>query len=122
MTAGTGSPLRMRTSQWTAMAFGAGLAAVVVYLYGLWAGDFLVLLPLSEYCVGKLADPGVSLTWFPLRHLCHWQDGTTSDLVPAYVNPLLIIFLVITVTGIVMAIRTALRKAAVPPNHHHVET
>ncbi|MEU6715026.1 hypothetical protein ABZ897_26480 [Nonomuraea sp. NPDC046802] len=97
----------MNSSRWTALAIVAGLAAVVVYLHGLWTGYFFALLPLNEYCVGKLADPGSSSTWFPLRHLCHWQDGTTSDLVPAYVNPLLIIFLVMTIASTVMAIRTA---------------
>jgi hypothetical protein len=87
------------------------LVAGTVYIHGFWSGKFLTFRALSESCSSKpLGDPSVSWTWLPLRHICHWEDGTTSDLVPAYVNPALVIAMVTAVVCMVMAVRAHRRK------------
>ncbi|MFG1960781.1 hypothetical protein [Nonomuraea sp. NPDC049028] len=69
--------------------------------------------PTSEYRVGKpLGDPSISWTWFPLRHLCHWWDGTTTDLVYGYVNPLVILLIVGALTGTVMCALTLIGRSS----------
>jgi hypothetical protein len=103
----------VRASRWFAVAFLSTVGALIVYAHGFWAGRFLELAPTSEYCVSKpLGDPATSWTWLPLRHLCHWQDGTTTDLVPGYVNPLVILLIVGAVTGTVMCALTLIGRSS----------
>ena len=90
-----------------ALAFGV---AVATYLHGVWVGHLLDLRSVDEFCVGKpRAIPSTSETAFPLRHLCNWADGTTTNLVPVYVNVLLVFCLVVIVGCIGLAIFTARR-------------
>lgn len=64
----------------------------------MWAGHFFDLRATSEFCSEKpLAFPATSWTWVPLRYLCRWSDGTTTDLVPSHVNPAAAIYLVAAV-------------------------
>jgi hypothetical protein len=38
----------------------------------------------------------------PLRSVCRWEDGSTLDLVPAYVNPGILMCAVVSVTAVVV--------------------
>ncbi|GGK60427.1 hypothetical protein Ppa06_25710 [Planomonospora parontospora subsp. parontospora] len=101
----------MSPRRWVAMSCMALLTAAAIYVHALWSGEFATLLPLDEYCTSRpLGSPYVSWTWFPIRHLCHWEDGTTTDLVPAYVNPILVTSLVGAVLCMVMAVRARRRE------------
>ncbi|MEV6365387.1 hypothetical protein AB0L86_00640 [Micromonospora musae] len=85
-------------------------AAAAVYLHGVWAGHFLDLRATSEYCPAKpLASTSTSADWLPLRHLCRYADGTTTDLVPAYVNPIVFLCLALAVACTALALRSARR-------------
>ena len=86
----------------------AMIVAAITYFHGFWTGHFLDLRATDEYCFDKpLASPPTSSTWLPLRHLCNWDDGTSTDLVPVYVNPILFVCLAATVICMVLAIRAA---------------
>ncbi|KAB1927525.1 hypothetical protein F8280_06955 [Micromonospora noduli] len=90
----------------------APFAAVGVYLHGLWAGHFLDLRATSVYCPAKpLASTSTSADWLPLRHLCRYADGTTTELVPPYVNPIVFLCLAIAVACTALALRSARRPA-----------
>jgi hypothetical protein len=92
------------------------LAAVLTYAYGFWVGRFLELRPINEYCTRKpLGTPPISWTWMPLSNRCRWNDGTTTDLVPWYVNVLLFVCLGVAVTLIGLAVRDALRRRRTAP-------
>ncbi|MET7750811.1 hypothetical protein [Micromonospora sp. NPDC005367] len=89
--------------------------AGAVYLHGLWAGHFLDLRATSVYCPAKPLDStATSADWMPLRHQCRYADGTTTDLVPAYVNPLLFLCLAVTVSCTALALRSARRLRGEP--------
>lgn len=82
------------------------ILATVTYIYGVWTGHFFELRATDEYCADKpLASPPTSWTWFPLKHLCRWNDGTSTSLVPAYVNPLLFACLATALVCMTLAIR-----------------
>lgn len=86
--------------------------APTVYLLGIWDGHFLDLRANSEYCTAKpLGSPATSWSWLPLTHKCHWSDGTTTDLVPGYVNPTVIASLVFAAICGVLAIWARHSKA-----------
>ncbi|MGW3603986.1 hypothetical protein [Micromonospora sp. NPDC005161] len=86
----------------------APAGAVIVYLHGVWAGHFIDLRATSEYCSAKpLASTPTSTDWLPLRHLCRYNDGTTADLVPAYVNPIAFLCLAVAVVCTALAVRSA---------------
>ncbi len=87
------------------------LVAGVIYAHGFLSGKFWTFRPISEHCSMKpLGSPSVSWNWLPLRHICHWEDGTATDLVPIYINPILVTSLVGTVVCMVMAFRARRRK------------
>ncbi|MFF3671925.1 hypothetical protein [Microtetraspora malaysiensis] len=97
------------------LPYPALLVAGVFYVHGIWEGRFLELRPTSEYCADKpLAFPATSWTWLPLTHQCRWSDGTTTDLVPAYVNPVVYACLALVLACIVMAVRAARRNRRQP--------
>ncbi|PYC71929.1 hypothetical protein C7C45_09840 [Micromonospora arborensis] len=90
----------------------APAAAIVVYLHGVWTGHLIDLRAVSEFCPAKpLASTSTSVDVLPLRHLCHYADGTTNDLVPAYVNPIVFLCLALGVTCTALAVRSARRQA-----------
>ncbi|WP_326825847.1 hypothetical protein [Streptosporangium sp. NBC_01756] len=80
------------------------LIAPIIYAHGIWSGHFLDLRAREEYCGEGLPDePPTSWSWIPLRHLCKWRDGSSTELVPPYVNPILAACLILTITFIVLA-------------------
>ncbi|MEV0004577.1 hypothetical protein AB0H28_20165 [Micromonospora sp. NPDC050980] len=94
----------------------APFAAVVVYLHGLWAGHFLDLRAASEYCPARSSAPtSTSFDWLPLRHLCRYADGTNTNLVPAYVNPIVFLCLAMGVVCTALALRSARRQGRADP-------
>ena len=93
---------------WTSVLAFAG--AVVAYVSGIWGGHFLDLRATSDYCSAKpLAFPATAWSWFPLGHQCRWSDGTSSDLVGSYVNPIVFGCLIAAVVSAVLAARIARR-------------
>ncbi|MGI5522744.1 hypothetical protein ACQEUX_17700 [Micromonospora sp. CA-259024] len=94
----------------------APTSAIVIYLHGVWAGHFLDLRATSEYCSAKpLGSTPTSTDWVPLRHLCRYADGTTSNLVPAYVNPIVFLCLAAGVACTALAVRAARRPGRTDP-------
>ncbi|GAB1823971.1 hypothetical protein [Herbidospora sp. RD11066] len=89
--------------------YGALLASVIgftAWVYGLWTGAFLDLRPTGEYCTGgPLDSPATSWTWLPLSHRCHFADGTVLELVPAPVNLIVDVCLMVAICGGAVAIR-----------------
>lgn len=106
----------MRTTayfvRWALLAL---LVGAIAYGYGFWSGRFLDLGPTSGYCPAKpLAFPATTWTWFPLTDRCHYTDGSTTELVPVYVNPILFTSLAAAVVCVVLAVRAARRDRANP--------
>jgi hypothetical protein len=86
--------------------------AVTTYAHGVWVGRFLELRATNEYCDDRpLAFPATDWSWVPLRHHCRWADGSRTDLVPAYVNPLVGVALLGALICVVCAIRIAGRRS-----------
>jgi hypothetical protein len=98
-------------------SFLALAAAGVTYIYGFWTGQFLSLAPTSEMCTAPRprGTPPMSWTLFPLSNQCRWADGTSTDLVPWYVNPILFVCLATAVVCVVLAIRAARRHRTPTP-------
>jgi hypothetical protein len=80
----------------------AALAAVagvlttgLVYLYGLFKGGYFVLMGADEWCEFKGMSAGVYAghreEFLPMHWVCKAGDGSSFDLVPAWVNPVLAI-------------------------------
>jgi hypothetical protein len=90
------------------------LAAALSLVYGFWAGRFLDLRPVDEYCARKPFSSYPSTSWglFPLERSCQWSDGTSTDLVPWYVNPVMFAFLAAAVFSFALAIQAALHNRA----------
>jgi hypothetical protein len=66
-------------------AAAAFAVAVVSWLAGLEAGGFLVLRAADELCGDRVTRMSEHL--IPMSSRCTFTDGTTRDLVPAWVNP-----------------------------------
>ncbi|WP_431883860.1 hypothetical protein [Micromonospora gifhornensis] len=94
----------------------APAAAIVTYVHGLWVSHLLDIRATSEYCTAKpLASTATSADWLPLRHVCRYADGTSTDLVPGYVNPIIFLCLFIAVVSTALALRSARRSRAAEP-------
>ncbi|WP_430500583.1 hypothetical protein ACQRWP_02290 [Micromonospora trifolii] len=91
-------------------------AATVVYLHGVWVGHFLDLRAITEFCPAKpLASTPTSAHLLPLRYTCRYADGSTSDLVPPYVNPTVFLCLAVGAACTALAVRSARRTARISP-------
>jgi hypothetical protein len=89
------------------------LAAMGTYVVGLAEGHFFDLRSEGDFCTAKplsRTDPFGGATVFPLSQKCRWRDGTTSDLVPSYVNPLIVVLVALGVLLLVLAAFAAVRK------------
>lgn len=85
--------------------------AVAVYVHGVWVSHLLDLRAKSEYCPGKqLGVQSDSISWLPLSYLCRWEDGTATELVPAYVNPIVFACAALTIAAVAAAIVLSRRK------------
>jgi hypothetical protein len=84
----------------------APLAGMAIYVHGLWVGHMLDLRPLDEFCSGKPpAITPTSWSYIPLPNRCEWSDGTSTNLVPAYVNSTLLACVVGAAICVVLARR-----------------
>lgn len=88
-------------------AVSAFALAAVSWLAGFVAGDFLVLRGNDELCGGETTR--LSERLIPLSARCIFTNGTTRDLVPAWVNPVVFVSLVGGVVLLVLAMRAANR-------------
>ncbi|MFF7635113.1 hypothetical protein ACFZB9_18450 [Kitasatospora sp. NPDC008050] len=91
-------------------------AAVATYLHGLWSGHFLDLRGRMSYCgPGEPATRPEFQGWVPLSHQCRWRDGSATELVPGYVNPVIVGCLVAMVVLLVLAQLAHRRAGATAP-------
>lgn len=94
----------------------APLAAVTTYLHGLWSGHVLDLRGRTSYCgSGEPASRPEFQGWVPLSHQCRWRDGSATELVPGYVNPVVVGCLVAMVVLLVLAQVAHRRAGATAP-------
>jgi hypothetical protein len=94
-------------------SFAAVLAAAVTYISGVWYGHFFAPLAWDEVCVAKpLNDIPSRTSWLPLSNSCVWKDGTSTELVPGFVNPLTLAFLVAAAACLVLAVLASRRHRA----------
>lgn len=92
-------------------AFLSLIGALAAYVCAVLAGHFYDLRPADEFCTGKtLAGRPLEWTLFPPSQRCRWSDGTTSNLVPWYLNALLFALLGLAAVLTVLAIRARLRS------------
>lgn len=93
---------------WAAWLQGAVLSlclAVLSYSAGVWSGGLFYLADIEDLCRDKpLGNPGTSESLFPLHNSCHYADGTTVDLVPGLVNPLVFVFITAAFSCLVLTI------------------
>jgi hypothetical protein len=88
------------------------LAAGAAYAVGLVDGHLLDQRAERTFCGAKPLshlNPYGGSDMFPLSQKCRWSDGTTTELVPSYVNPLVLVLLALTVLFVVLTIRAAWR-------------
>ncbi|WP_314252551.1 hypothetical protein [Streptomyces sp. DSM 40907] len=67
----------------------------------------------GEICgveAGRERADSVAQTRFPLSTVCGWKDGTTIDLVPAWVNPLLCLCAAAAVVCAFMALSAVIKN------------
>lgn len=86
-------------------AVAALVTAATVFLYGVWVGHLIDLRAVGEYCPGGSSTDSVSQRWFPPQQTCHFSDGTSRDLVPGFVAPVLLLAPVVAVLCLVRAVR-----------------
>ncbi|MCU7724320.1 hypothetical protein ODJ79_11390 [Actinoplanes sp. KI2] len=88
-------------------ALGSFLLAVITWVVGLERGKLMSFRPADEYCGGQVK----ALSWhlIPLTHQCQLTDGTSRELVPVWVNPLVFVSLAATLVLVVLAMRAANR-------------
>jgi len=103
-------------------------AFIPAYLIGVSRGNMLWR-PVGEVCPDRaLADHGPRITdsVFPLSNRCHWQDGTSTELVPTSANALLFIILALAVTlfglGTWVAVRNRTRRSTLGGLGHTTST
>ena len=72
--------------------------ATFVYAHGVLSFRSFDLRSTSEICghppMAVTTPPVRTTSWLPVTSQCRWSNGSTKDLVPAYVNPTLLACLV----------------------------
>jgi hypothetical protein len=70
----------------------------------------------SDICPGQALaeDQGLTDSLFPLRSTCHWSDGSSTELVPAWINWLLLTLIGTAVILFVLGLWIASRTRAWP--------
>lgn len=110
----------MRPLLFLGAAFLSLVGSGVVYVAGVWSGHFVDSRAWDRICTARpldAADPYGRVDWFPLVQQCRWRDGTTTDLVPPWVNPLLFSLLALAFVCLVLAARTAVGRPRELRNH-----
>ncbi|MDH6137697.1 hypothetical protein P3T37_007130 [Kitasatospora sp. MAA4] len=108
--AGAGSRSRSQSRWWLTGAVLSLAASAVLFGYGALSG-FTRAGKLCALAAGRspsdLPDGTVEQTLLPLSHVCRWRDGTSVDLVPGWLNPLLALCLAAAIGCVVLAVRSA---------------
>jgi hypothetical protein len=87
--------------------------SIVVYVYGWWlAGSPQLPLSAMRICWEHpvATDRILEQRVIPLSGRCYWADGTSTQLVPAWVNPVSFTLLGLGTIGPVIGIRLVARK------------
>jgi hypothetical protein len=94
------------------------LAAPVLWVHGIYVGRVLIPLATSEICTaGPLTAPYSDESLLPVSNVCYYADGSTDELVPGYVNPLLFAVIAAFVLFLVLDMRARhLRRAKARSN------
>ncbi|MGW5650970.1 hypothetical protein [Streptomyces humi] len=101
-----------RTRKWAAGALVAAVVALILYAVGALSG-FTQDAKVCAVRAGKGAasrPESITESAFPLSHVCRWGDGTSVDLVPGWLNPLLYAALTGVVVCSALAVRAALQR------------
>ncbi|WP_103890930.1 hypothetical protein [Actinacidiphila yanglinensis] len=87
------------------------LAGIATYVIGAWDGHLFDLRAQRTFCTAKpfAGDGGGS--FFPPSEKCRWTDGTTTQLVPSFVDPLMAILLVLGVVLLALALVSIFRPS-----------
>jgi hypothetical protein len=100
-------PKLVRAGVWTL------LLTIPVYVAGLIQSPLLVPRSTTEICGTKpLADPPVQGGLLPLQFRCMRQDGTSTDMVPAGFNQLLLLIVGLAAILFLLAMWKFLRPAS----------
>ncbi|GAB3497036.1 hypothetical protein [Amycolatopsis cihanbeyliensis] len=110
----TRRPMVARTPalKWGEGAVLCACAGLPIYVFSLFVGFGQSS---SEACAAQSgrragAYVGYEESLFPRSGLCHWADGTSTDLVPVWVNPLIFSCIAGAVLCAAFAIRAAVRQ------------
>ncbi len=84
-------------------------AATTVYSIGVWTSGFFDFA--ASPCGGKLpANPAFQSSWLPLANSCRYADGTSTNLVPGFVIPIVFTWLAAAAICVVLAVWSASRE------------
>lgn len=101
-------PLR-RWAAWTQAGIALLCAAAMVYSIGVWSGGLLDFA--TSPCLDKApANPTYQLNLLPLTYSCRYADGSSTQSVPSYVNPVVFLCLAGALVCTGLAIRAAQRS------------
>ncbi|MFD9029741.1 hypothetical protein ACFVZW_01050 [Streptomyces sp. NPDC059567] len=101
---------------WTVGAVLSAAVTLATYALGAMSG-FTQVAKICAVKAGKgpSARPdSITESGFPLSQVCHWRDGTSVDLVPAWVNPLLYAGLTAVVVCSALAVYAAAKRKKEP--------
>ena len=94
---------------------GSFVLAVGTWVAGLFAGELTSFRSTTEICGGDISRP-ITQHALPLVNRCTFADGTTRELVPMWVNPIVFAGLAGGVALLALAIRAAHRQSSVTDN------
>jgi hypothetical protein len=86
------------------------LAGLVTYVIGAWDGHLFDLRAENTFCTAKPFAGDAGGSFFPPGQKCRWSDGTTTELVPSFVNPLMFTLLAIGIVLLVLTLVTVFRS------------
>lgn len=90
------------------------LAGLVVYVVGAWEGHLFDLRAESTFCTSKTFAGSGGGSFFPPSQKCRWVDGTTTELVPSFVGPVVVGLVVLGVGLLAVALSVIFRSEKRP--------
>jgi hypothetical protein len=101
-----------RWAAWTEASIALLCTAATVYAIWVWSGGLLDFN--TTPCLAKApANPAFVLNLLPLNYSCRYADSSSTQSVPAYVNPVVFLGLAGTLVCIGLAIRAARKERAI---------
>jgi hypothetical protein len=106
--------VNLRVRPLFAGAYASVLALSLVYVLGIARGSMMAPRAAGDLCPGTaLAEiGGLTESFFPLSNECHWTNGTSTELVPAWINLLLFTLIGATVIFFVLGLWITVRTRA----------